>query len=376
MNRVMIIFGTRPEAIKMCPIINEFKKRNKFDIKICITGQHVQMLEPILKAFDVMPDYNLLIMKREQTLFDISINILKDIRIVLEQYKPDLVLVHGDTSTTFISALACFYLHIPVGHVEAGLRTYNIYSPFPEEYNRQAVGIISQLNFAPTESARENLIKEGKNKESIFVTGNTVIDALKITIRKDYTHSELTWARDSRLILLTAHRRENIGEPMQHMFNAVRRVCDEYRDIKIIYPVHMNPEVRNKAYSILGDNRRIHIIEPLDVIDFHNFLNNSYMILTDSGGIQEEASSLGKPTLVMRETTERPEGIESGNLKLVGTNEENIYLRLKELLDNTDMYEKMSVASNIYGDGTASIKIVDIIEQKLGEKINESTYSG
>ena len=323
------------------------------------------MLDQVLEAFQVEPDYDLSIMKERQTLFDVTTNILNNIKEVLEKEKPNVVLVHGDTSTTFVTALACFYLQIPVGHVEAGLRTYNIYSPYPEEFNRQAVSIISQFNFAPTELSKNNLLKEGKKEETIFVTGNTAIDALKTTVREDYTHPDLEWASDSRLIMITAHRRENLGEPMQHMFRAIRRVMDEHPDVKAIYPIHMNPVVREIADSILGDDERIRIIEPLEVLDFHNFLNRSYMILTDSGGIQEEAPSLGKPVLVMRDTTERPEGIAAGTLKLVGTEEETIYQNFKSLLENKDEYEKMSKASNPYGDGFACKRIADILEEKL-----------
>lgn len=323
------------------------------------------MLDQVLEAFQVEPDYDLSIMKDRQTLFDVTTNILNKIKEVLEKEKPNVVLVHGDTSTTFVTALACFYLQIPVGHVEAGLRTYNIYSPYPEEFNRQAVSIISQFNFAPTELSKNNLLKEGKKEETIFVTGNTAIDALKTTVREDYTHPDLEWVSDSRLIMITAHRRENLGEPMKHMFRAIRRVMDEHPDVKAIYPIHMNPVVREIADSILGDDERIRIIEPLEVLDFHNFLNRSYMILTDSGGIQEEAPSLGKPVLVMRDTTERPEGIAAGTLKLVGTEEETIYQNFKSLLENKDEYEKMSKASNPYGDGFACKRIADILEEKL-----------
>ena len=365
MKKVMLVFGTRPEAIKMCPLVNELKTRESIETIVCVTGQHRQMLDQVLEVFDVVLDYDLSIMKEKQTLFDITANILNDIRQVLEEVRPDVVLVHGDTSTTFVTALACFYLQIPVGHVEAGLRTYNIYSPYPEEFNRQAVGIISNYNFAPTEKAKENLIKEGKKKESIYVTGNTAIDALKTTVKKEYNHSELEWARGSRLILITAHRRENLGEPMKAMFKAILRVLKEHPDVKAIYPIHMNPVVREIADSILGQEERVHIIEPLEVIDFHNFLNQSYMILTDSGGIQEEAPSLGKPVLVMRDTTERPEGIAAGTLKLVGTDEETIYKEFKTLLTNKEEYDKMSKASNPYGDGFASKRIADILEEKL-----------
>lgn len=361
-KKVLLVFGTRPEAIKMCPLVNELKKHKEIiDTIVCVTGQHRQMLDQVLDAFHVKPDYNLSIMQDKQTLFDVTINILQRIKEVLEEVKPDVVLVHGDTSTTFVTSLACFYLKIPVGHVEAGLRTYNIYSPFPEEFNRQAVGIISKYNFAPTEMSKMNLLKEGTDPESIYVTGNTAIDALKTTVREDYTHPELDWASDSKLIMLTAHRRENLGEPMRHMFRAIRRIIDEYADVKVIYPIHMNPEVRKAADEELGDSDRIHIIEPLDVLDFHNFLAKSYMILTDSGGIQEEAPSLGKPVLVMRDTTERPEGVEAGTLKLVGTNEENIYNNFKILLEDEDEYNRMSLASNPYGDGKASEKICKII---------------
>lgn len=362
MKKVMLVFGTRPEAIKMCPLVNELKTREGIQTLVCVTGQHRQMLDQVLEVFSVTPDYDLSVMKERQTLFDVTANILLKIREVLEAEKPDVVLVHGDTSTTFVTALACFYLQIPVGHVEAGLRTHNIYSPFPEEFNRQAVGIISQYNFAPTEMARDNLLKEGKPAERIFVTGNTAIDALKTTVRSNYTHPELEWAEGSRLIMITAHRRENLGEPMKHMFRAIRRVCDEHPDVKAIYPIHMNPVVRETAAEILGNDERIHIIEPLDVLDFHNFLSRSYLILTDSGGIQEEAPSLGKPVLVMRDTTERPEGIAAGTLKLVGTEEKTIYNSFKELLENSDTYHSMSTASNPYGDGLASVRIADVLQ--------------
>lgn len=365
MKRIMVVFGTRPEAIKMCPLVKELKNRKNIETILCVTGQHRQMLDQVLAAFQVKPDYDLSIMKDQQTLFDITTNILNKIKEVLEKVKPDVVLVHGDTSTTFVTALACFYLQIPVGHVEAGLRTYNIYSPYPEEFNRQAVSIISRYNFAPTEMAKNNLLREGKKAETIYITGNTAIDALKTTVRKDYSHPELEWANDSRLILITAHRRENLGEPMRHMFRAIRRVMDEHSDVKAIYPIHMNPVVRETANEILGNDDRIHIIEPLEVLDFHNFLARSYLILTDSGGIQEEAPSLGKPVLVMRDTTERPEGIEAGTLKLVGTDEDTIYQNFKLLLENREAYTKMSNASNPYGDGMASQRIADILEKNL-----------
>lgn len=364
MKKVMLVFGTRPEAIKMCPLVNELKTRKEIETVVCVTGQHRQMLDQVLEAFSVVPDYDLSVMKERQTLFDVTTNILNRIREVLETVRPDVVLVHGDTSTTFVTALACYYLQIPVGHVEAGLRTYNIYSPYPEEFNRQAVGIIAAYHFAPTELSKENLLKEGKKPETIYVTGNTAIDALKTTVRKGYTHPVLEWAKDSRLIMITAHRRENLGEPMKHMFRAIRRVCDEHPDIKAVYPIHMNPAVRETAQAILGDDERIRIIEPLDVLDFHNFLARSYLILTDSGGIQEEAPSLGKPVLVMRDTTERPEGIAAGTLKLVGTDETTIYENFKMLLEDQEAYRKMSTASNPYGDGFASKRIADILEGK------------
>jgi len=365
MKNIMLVFGTRPEAIKMCPLVNELKTRKHFNITVCVTGQHRQMLDQVLDVFNVVPDYDLSIMKQCQTLFDITINILKSIKGVIEKVHPDVVLVHGDTSTAFATALACFYLQIPVGHVEAGLRTYNIHSPHPEEFNRQAVGIVAKYNFAPTQLARANLLKEGKNAETIFVTGNTAIDALQTTVREDYVHPELEWAKDSRLILITAHRRENLGAPMKNMFRAIRRIIDEHPDVKAIYPIHMNPIVREIAQEILGNDDRIHIIEPLEVLDFHNFMSRSYMILTDSGGIQEEAPSLGKPVLVMRDTTERPEGIEAGTLKLVGTEEKTIYDNFKLLLENEVEYSRMSQASNPYGDGHACERIAEILVNDL-----------
>ncbi len=361
MKKVMLVFGTRPEAIKMCPLVNELKKRKDAKTIVCVTGQHREMLTQVLNAFSVVPDYDLSVMKEKQTLFDITVSILEKIKAVLEEVKPDVVLVHGDTSTTFVTALACFYMQIPVGHVEAGLRTYNIYSPYPEEFNRQAVGIVAKYHFAPTEISKENLLKEGKKVEDIYVTGNTAIDALQTTVREDYTHPELEWAKDSKLILITAHRRENLGEPMQHMFRAIRRIMDEHPDLKAIYPIHMNPVVRQTANEILGNDDRIHIIEPLDVLDFHNFMSRSHLILTDSGGIQEEAPSLGKPVLVMRDTTERPEGIAAGTLKLVGTTEETIYSTFKSLLEDKALYDQMSKASNPYGDGRACSRIADIL---------------
>ncbi len=365
MKKIMLVFGTRPEAIKMCPLVNELRSRKDISVIVCVTGQHRKMLDQVLEAFHVTPDYDLSIMKEKQTLFDITSNILNRIRTVLEEVQPNVVIVHGDTSTTFVTALACFYMQIPVGHVEAGLRTNNIYSPFPEEFNRQAVGIIAQYNFCATELSKENLIKEGKKLETIYVTGNTAIDALKTTVRESFIHPELNWANGSRLIMITAHRRENLGEPMYQMFRAIRRIIDENPDVKAIYPIHMNPVVREAAYHELGDCNRIHIIEPLDVVDFHNLLARSYMILTDSGGIQEEAPSLRKPVLVMRDTTERPEGIAAGTLKLVGTDENVIYDNFKLLLNDKKVYDSMSKASNPYGDGFACKRIADILTNVL-----------
>ncbi|MGI6696606.1 MAG: non-hydrolyzing UDP-N-acetylglucosamine 2-epimerase [Christensenellales bacterium] len=364
MKTIMLVFGTRPEAIKMCPLVKELKTHKELKTMVCVTGQHREMLDQVLKTFEVEPDYDLSIMKVKQTLFDVTCNILTSIKPVLEEVKPDVVLVHGDTSTTFATALACFYLQIPVGHVEAGLRTYDIYSPYPEEFNRQAVSIISQYNFAPTQMSKDNLLRAGYKEDSIYITGNTAIDALQTTVREEYTHPELDWAKDSRLIMITAHRRENLGQPMHNMFRAIRRIIDEHPDVKAIYPIHMNPVVREAAQQELGDCDRIHIIEPLDVLDFHNFLARSYLIITDSGGIQEEAPSLGKPVLVMRDTTERPEGIAAGTLKLVGTDEKVIYNAFKLLLNDQTEYEKMSKASNPYGDGLASKRIADILSER------------
>ena len=362
MKVIMLVFGTRPEAIKMCPVVNELKSRKNIETIVCVTGQHRQMLDQVLEAFNVVPDYDLSVMKDRQTLFDVTVNVLQGMKEVLTKVKPDIVLVHGDTSTTFVTALACFYLQIPIGHVEAGLRTHNIYSPYPEEFNRQAVSIVSALNFAPTELAKQNLLSEGRTADSIYITGNTAIDALQTTVQSDYKHEQLDWAEGGRLILITAHRRENLGEPMRHMFRAIKRIVDEHEDIKVIYPIHMNPVVRETANEILGNDDRIRIIEPLEVLDFHNFLARSFLVLTDSGGIQEEAPSLGKPVLVMRDTTERPEGIEAGTLRLVGTDEENIYNNFKLLLEDEEEYRKMSQASNPYGDGKASKRIADILE--------------
>lgn len=364
-KRVLVVFGTRPEAIKMCPLVKELKKRERFEVAVCVTGQHQEMLQQVLDAFQVEPDFNLFVMKKEQTLADISSAILEKITVIYRDWKPDIVLVHGDTSTAFSSALAAFYMQIPIGHVEAGLRTWRMDSPFPEEFNRQAVGLIAQYHFAPTEKAKENLIKEGKKIEQIFVTGNTAIDALNYTITKQYENDNLNWASDSRLILLTAHRRENLGEPLREMFRAINRVLTEYSDVKAIYPVHLNPKVREAANEVFIGQERMRIMEPLDVIAFHNFMDRSYLIMTDSGGIQEEAPSLGKPVLVMRDTTERPEGVAAGTLKLVGTKEEDVYKELCKLLDSKEEYEQMSMASNPYGDGSSCKQIADILEMEL-----------
>lgn len=366
-KNILLVFGTRPEAIKMCPLVKELQTRPSLRTLVCVTGQHRQMLDQVLHTFHVTPDYDLSIMRDKQTLFDITTSVLNGMKAILEEVKPDIVLVHGDTTTTFAAALAAFYLQIPVGHVEAGLRTYNIYSPYPEEFNREAVGSIASFHFAPTEISKMNLLREGKKENSIFVTGNTAIDALRTTVREDYAHPELTWASGSRLILITAHRRENLGEPMRNMFRAIRRVLDEHDDVKAIYPIHLNPAVRQAAEDVFGESspggkeERLRLIEPLDVLDFHNFMKASYLILTDSGGIQEEAPSLGKPVLVMRDTTERPEGIKAGTLRLVGTDEAFIYQSFTKLLDQPAEYEKMAKASNPYGDGKASVRIADII---------------
>ena len=365
MKKVMIVFGTRPEAIKMCPLIEELKKSSKFETIVCVTGQHREMLQQVLDVFSIVPDYDLDIMKEGQTLYSITTTILDKIKPILETERPDIVLVHGDTTTTFATSLAAFYSSTKIGHVEAGLRTYNLQSPFPEEFNRQAVSIVSDFNFAPTEQAKRNLLQESKKEATIFVTGNTAIDALRTTITESYTHPILEWVGDSKLILLTAHRRENLGVPMENMFRAVKRVLAEHNDVKILYPIHKNPKVREIAHKIFGNENRIKLIEPLEVIDFHNFMKRSYMILTDSGGVQEEAPSLGKPVLVMRDSTERPEGVESGTLKLVGTKEETIYNEFTTLLTDQNLYNQMSKASNPYGDGFASARIVQILEDYL-----------
>lgn len=365
LKKVMSVFGTRPEAIKMAPIVKALEKCNDIESVVCVTAQHREMLDSVLETFDIQPQYDLNIMKHGQTLSSITVAVLDGLKDVLMSEQPDIVLVHGDTTTTFATTLACYYMQIPVGHVEAGLRTYNIYSPYPEEFNRQAVSIVAKYHFAPTQKSYQHLIQEGKNPKDIYITGNSAIDALKTTVKEEYSHPELEWAKDSRLILLTAHRRENLGQPLHHMFRAIRKIVDEYPDIKVIYPIHMNPMIRQVADEILGDCDRIHIIQPLEVFDFHNFLARSYLILTDSGGIQEEAPALGKPVLVMRDTTERPEGIEAGTLKLVGTQEETIYQTFKLLLDNKQEYLKMAHASNPYGDGHASERIVDILKSQV-----------
>jgi len=364
MKKVMLVFGTRPEAIKICPLVNVLKTRESIQTVVCVTAQHRQMLDQVLQTFDVVPDYDLNIMKNRQTLFDITTGVLNGIKPVLEEAKPDVVLVHGDTSTTFVTALACFYLQTPVGHVEAGLRTYNIHSPYPEEFNREAVSIVSQYNFAPTPLSRENLLRECRKAENIYVTGNTVIDAMQHTVKEDYAHPELDWVGDSKLIFITAHRRENLGEPMHRMFRAIRRVLDEHPDCRAVYPIHMNPAVREAAEVELGNCDRIHIIEPIEVFDCHNFEARSFLCLTDSGGIQEECPSYGVPVLVMRDTTERPEGVDAGTLKLVGTHEETIYNAFKMLLEDRAEYDKMSHACNPYGDGHACERIADILEGK------------
>ncbi len=359
--KVMTIFGTRPEAIKMAPLVKELKKREEIECIVCVTAQHRQMLDQVLEVFSIIPDYDLNIMKEGQTLSDITSRALKGLEQVIKEVKPNIVLVHGDTTTTFAGALAAYYSQVDVGHVEAGLRTWNKYSPYPEEMNRQMVGVIADMHFAPTENSKNSLLKEGKKIENIYVTGNTAIDALATTIKKDYTHPVFEWLGGDKLILLTAHRRENLGEPMRHMFKAIKRIVNEFEGIKVVYPVHLNPKVREVANEILGNDDRIRLIEPLEVIDFHNFINRAHIILTDSGGIQEEAPGLGKPVLVLRDTTERPEGIEAGTLKLAGTDEEKIYNLTKELLTNKETYEQMSKATNPYGDGKASKRIADAI---------------
>ena len=363
MKKILVVFGTRPEAIKMCPLVLELKKSPLLDTKVCVSGQHRQMLEQVLDIFGVVPDYDLAVMKAGQDLTDVTTSILTGMQEVLRQEKPDVVLVHGDTSTAFASSLAAFYQQIPVGHVEAGLRTHNIWSPYPEEFNRQAIGLTAAYHFAPTETARQALLQEGKNPDTIYVTGNTGIDALLHTIRKDFSHPETEWAKGSRLIVLTAHRRENLGEPMRKMFRAIRRVVDTFPDVKVLYPIHMNPRVRQIAAEEFGNRDRIRIVEPLDVVAFHNLMEASYLIMTDSGGIQEEAPALGKPVLVMRDTTERPEGVEAGTLRLTGTEEDTIFAECSRLLTDTQTYRRMSTATNPYGDGKASQRIRKVLEE-------------
>lgn len=361
MKKIMLVFGTRPEAIKMCPLVKELKSRSQVETVVCVTGQHREMLQQVLDAFEVTPDYDLAVMHQGQTLFEVTERVMEGLRPVIEKEKPDVVLVHGDTTTTFAAALTCFYMNVPVGHVEAGLRTYDISAPYPEEFNREAVGILAKYNFAPTVNARANLIKEGKNPDTIWVTGNTAIDALGTTVVSDFSHPDLDWAEGSRLVILTAHRRENWGEPLYSIFRGIRRVVEEFPDVKVLYPVHLNPLVRKAAEDTLSGCDRIRITEPIDVMAFHNFLARSYMILTDSGGIQEEAPSLGKPVLVLRDVTERPEGVAAGTLRIVGTDEENIYRTFKALLTDEELYDAMSNAENPYGDGFASKRIADIL---------------
>ena len=362
--KIIVVFGTRPEAIKMCPLIKEIKRRENVNCIVCVTGQHKEMLDQVLDVFKITPDYNFSIMKKNQTLYDITYLVMDGMKKVLKQEKPDVVLVHGDTTTTFAAALACFYEKIPVGHVEAGLRTYNIYSPFPEEFNRQAVDIVSSYYFAPTERSRQNLLKEGKDVSKIYVTGNTAIDALKTTVSQECNLEWKSWSENSRLLLLTAHRRENLGKPLENIFKAIKEIVEKHDDVKVIYPIHYNPQVRECANKILGEEERVKLIDPLNVVEFHNLINISYLILTDSGGIQEEAPSLGKPVLVLRDTTERPEGVEAGTLRLVGTNKNAICREVEKLLNDEEEYKKMSETKNPYGDGNASKRIVDILLEK------------
>lgn len=366
--KVMTVFGTRPEAIKMAPLIKELENRDNIDSIVCVTAQHREMLDQVLEIFNINPDYDLNLMKSNQTLTSITANVLEELNIVINEVKPDIVLVHGDTTTTLSASLAAFYNQCKVGHVEAGLRTYNKYSPYPEEINRQVTGVIADLHFAPTNESKKNLIKEGKCESDIYVTGNTAIDTLKTTVKSNYTNEIIDKIGNDRIILLTAHRRENLGDTMKNMFLAIKKIVEEFNDVQVVYPVHLNPKVRDVADEILGDNKKIHLIEPLNVVDFHNFMEKSYIIMTDSGGIQEEAPSLGKPVLVLRDTTERPEGVEAGTLKLVGTNKDNIYEATKELLTDKEVYKAMSTASNPYGDGFASKYIVDIIIDRLYNK--------
>ncbi|MFR3071833.1 MAG: non-hydrolyzing UDP-N-acetylglucosamine 2-epimerase [Paeniclostridium sp.] len=368
--KVMTIFGTRPEAIKMAPLVKELESREQIESIVCVTAQHRQMLDQVLETFDIKPDYDLNIMKQGQTLVDITTRALQSLSEVIENVKPDIVLVHGDTTTTLSGSLAAFYNQVAVGHVEAGLRTYDKYSPYPEEVNRQITGVIADMHFAPTEISKGNLLKEGKKESDIYVTGNTAIDALKTTVKPNYKNEILEKIGSDRMIMLTAHRRENLGDPMKNMFRAIKRITEEFDDVQVVYPIHLNPLVRQAADEVLGDNNKVHLIEPLEVFDFHNFLNKAYIIMTDSGGIQEEAPSLGKPVLVLRDTTERPEGVAAGTLKLTGTNEEQIYYDTKQLLEDEVEYSRMSKSSNPYGDGHASKYIVDAIIEKFAEIAN------
>ncbi len=366
MIKVMSIFGTRPEAIKMAPLVKELEKRKEIESIVCVTAQHREMLDQVLETFKIKPDYDLNIMKQGQSLADITTKALLGLEEVIKEVKPDIVLVHGDTTTTFAGALAAFYNSVAIGHVEAGLRTYDKYSPYPEEMNRQMVDCLTDMYFAPTEISKENLLKQNIAEDKIYITGNTAIDAMATTVEDNYHHPELDWLKDNeKLLLLTAHRRENLGDPMRHIFKGIKRIVDEFPDVKVIYPIHLNPKVREVAKEVFKETDRVKLIEPLEVFDFHNFQNKAYLILTDSGGIQEEAPSLGKPVLVLRDTTERPEGIKAGTLKLVGTDEDTIYMETKKLLTDSLAYEKMSKASNPYGDGHASERIVEAIIKKF-----------
>ncbi|TDL61497.1 UDP-N-acetylglucosamine 2-epimerase (non-hydrolyzing) [Rhodococcus qingshengii] len=364
--KVMTVFGTRPEAIKMAPLVKELEKNEHIQSIVTVTAQHRQMLDQVLNIFEIVPDYDLNVMQDRQTLIDVTVRCLDGLNKVFQEVKPDIVLVHGDTTTTFVAGLAAFYNSIPIGHVEAGLRTRNKYSPYPEEMNRQLTGVLADLHFAPTNQSKANLVSENKNEDTIFITGNTAIDALKTTVKESYSHPVLERLGDDRLVLMTAHRRENTGKPMENMFHAIRRLVEKHHDVQVVYPVHMNPVVREIANRILGENNRIHLIEPLDVIDFHNFASRAYLILTDSGGVQEEAPSLGVPVLVLRDTTERPEGVDAGTLKLAGTDEETIFSLADELLSDKEAHNRMAKASNPYGDGQASKRIVEAILFNMG----------
>lgn len=368
MIKVMSIFGTRPEAIKMAPLVKELEKREEIESIVCVTAQHREMLDQVLDTFNIKPNYDLNIMKQGQTLSEITTRALVGVDEVIKKVKPDIVLVHGDTTTTFAGALAAFYNQVAIGHVEAGLRTYNKYSPYPEEMNRQMVDCMTDMYFAPTELSKQNLLKQNVDESKIYVTGNTAIDAMKTTVKDDYDNEVFKWIGNDRMILLTAHRRENLGEPMRRIFKGIKRAIDETPNVKVVYPIHLNPKVREVAHEVFGDDDKIKFIEPLEVVDFHNFQKKAYIILTDSGGIQEEAPSLGKPVLVLRDTTERPEGIKAGTLKLVGTDEETIYNETLRLLNDKEEYEKMSKASNPYGDGHASERIADAIIEVMSNK--------